>query len=169
MTFGAWARTGALGDMNLIARTTAAAGYALAYDQGAKRAECYIDGNGANAGNDSWPADGSWHHVVCRWSPGMALDVFVDGAPAGSNTSVMLAMPGSSLFEISPTAFPFVGSVDEVFFHRARLEDATIARIQACGIDGQRCTCNGASPTEYVACGIPDCQLLPPCNQTAPQ
>jgi hypothetical protein len=48
----------------------------------------------------------------------------------------------------------------------AALEDASIRRIRACGIDGTLCTCAPDALPQYLDCGRaqPDCSGLPPCN-----
>jgi hypothetical protein len=81
-----------------------------------------------------------------------------------------IAHPGTDFIIGNATAAPYGGFIDEVFFTTEALDEASVRRIWACGIAGDRCQCDSDNPTAYALCGEaePSCGSLPACNALAP-
>jgi len=112
-----------------------------------------------------------WAHLVCRYNASTnQLAIFVAGVNAASMTDTTHPLktgPGPFIVGCDVDFCKFLGNVDEVFYETSALTDADVNRIYACGIDGSRCRCNGAS---YTSCGFAQssCANMPPCNAAAP-
>jgi len=111
-----------------------------------------------------------WTHLVCRYDGSShTLAIFVGGALGVQQptSNPVQTGPGPFMIGCDQSWRQLLGNVDEVFFTRAALSNADVNRIYACGLDGSRCRCNGAS---YASCGFAQscANNLPACNAAAP-
>jgi hypothetical protein len=180
-TTGGWfRRTSAARDSAvLISRSSAQlAGFRLVHDSASPGGGAYCDVGISNmSGRAQVEEDageiGVWTHLICRYDdPSQTVTVFVAGQ-ARATGSTPGVENGTRPFQLGcdQVSCALVGNADEVFHFGGSMDDAVIARLWACGVDGSLCRCRAEDPTTYESCGRaePDCSLaLPACNAMAP-
>ena len=120
-------------------------------------------------GSSPWPLQ-AWVHLACRRSAANGdMHAFVNGWPSTVPEPATDVGQSPGQLTINHPSFPIRGRIDEVFLSDKPLGDATILRIQICGVDGKACTCDANDPTQYASCQRvgPDCMWLTdfvPCN-----
>jgi hypothetical protein len=119
----------------------------------------------------SAPLPSGFAHAVCRWdAETRTASLVIDGVVAvgdGAANSVGDADEALSLSAID-AGDGVTGRMDEVFFLSERLDDEGVRRIRACGVDGERCVCDPADPSRFVACNDAACDALGPCDRDGP-
>ena len=180
-TFGAWLRAAINdGGDNVIGKWNALEGYVMARDGDALSASC-LAGDGlavASAGvEDVWPLD-AWVYVVCRATT-TSVNVFahrevqdVVAIRDADDVGAVITFSQAD-FEVGTVgANPqFEGLIDDLFFVNRPIDDDSIERIWACGIDGSGCRCDATGANGYQHCGRADpglCSALTPCDQDQP-
>lgn len=165
-TLGGWFRVPQATTSLNVARRVDSTGFALVFaGQGnhvrCRTADVTAPATDAPTPDDSWPPD-TWVHVTCVWDNG-AITAYA-GSQGSSANGAVVAHPQAT-FNLGMDN----GYADEVYFHTAALEPASVLRIQHCGIDGRGCECDSAAPSSYATCGGgASCADLAPCNQVQP-
>lgn len=152
----------------------AASGYILRQDNA--NARCYL-GDGVNFNGSTNVgavySAGVWTHQVCRYTAGSpgTLQTYINGSASGASTSRNAIANSASDFGIGQNNATS-GNVDECFVYQGALTDQQICRIVSCGVKGDLCTCNNATPANYDNTGLNTTQggscSLPACNAAAP-
>jgi hypothetical protein len=179
-TVGAWVRIddpSFAGDADVIhKRDTNVGGLKLYAKRGTRSVSCLVQGAPTSTAEAEslggvWTA-GQWWHAMCRYdADGETIELHFGGEPTQSTATFGIDSVGDP-FDLSDTSSPdpVLGCVDEVFFVRRVLDDASLRRIHACGIDGGHCRCDAAAPTTYLDCGRlrGSCDKLPACDAASP-
>jgi len=114
----------------------------------------------------TFPA-GVWTHVACRFDtsqsppppepPDQRWQAFVNGAASGAVKSTGAVHDLSSEFSLGANQFnpsaAFEGQLDECFATTQPLSAGALCRIARCGIRGEHCRCDAASPALYAVTG----------------
>ena len=113
-----------------------------------------------------------YKHVVVRVTADGEAEAFLDGL-SFAQLSVIGLTPAAAAFIIgnatSNDMVQYRGAIDEVFLTTEALDDLSIRRIWACGVDGSGCVCDRDDSAAYASCGpAPGCASLPPCDAPAP-
>jgi len=183
VTFGGWFyvtnsdTTGPL--RRAISRTAQDSneGYQLGWDPTDQKVECVASNGTTHAfgkgETGSWPTQ-TWIHAACRWDAASGImTVFVGSYDRSDLDDPVIPITDDGVLTLSSAVagVGVTGQMDEVFFHGAPLDDASIRRMWACGVDGSKCRCDGDNSSDYADCGSvgADCNSLAPCDTSAPQ
>jgi Concanavalin A-like lectin/glucanases superfamily len=170
VTIGAWIRSDAKGEYEIVANGDPAnGGFRMNIQANVRNFNCAFSG-GLNQvvsiGNGGIADFSEWHHLACRYDKAtQTAQYFFDGVTLVTDQSAPAGLAkGTGEFRVGKG---FEGQLDEVFFVKRALTDAQISRIWLCGVDGKGCSCSATKPTAYETCGsLGNCAAapLPACN-----
>lgn len=176
LTWGCWARPVASTKMTIISKEDGSNdGFFSERRVSTTRLACKVDETVDLSATSTMP-DNTYVHAVCRFSHvNDTIDAFTNAATDGSTSESDIGTTTTEHFRVGTDSVTagdyFSGQLDECFYTKTALTDASICRICSCGVSGDKCTCDNGDLTAYVTkgdwttCG--SC-TLPNCNTASP-
>ena len=176
MTWGGWVYTASTSQFNSVLHygVGLSTGYELYHSPYGARYKCRAADTYSSMASAT--AQGAWAFMACTWD-GATLRAYQNGLSPPTSVARSAAFDdiGASLYmgQTSTGIDKLLGSLDEVgIINNRALTEAEICRWCSCGIRGEQCQCDGASPAVYVStgrnatacnsCALPACNAGPP-------